>query len=161
MEVVGTILSWEGCTRAHPHLTHSCFRGSESGQDTWLETPLLSTPDSVTHQYPSHGDSRKERSPAGSSTGILPSPSILVLQGLWPPQALDNCLSDHQRAGAMTLPLVTSNTLSGAYTFLKKGTFNRFFLRGSLAAMDSLSRPQRHPHHGSPSCSRPWSWLGF
>lgn len=161
MGVAGTILSRKGCTRAHPHLTHSCLRGSESGQDTWLETLSVSTHRPCHSSVPCHTvTAAKKGAPLAHQRGSCHHPPLWCCKGCGLPHALDNCLSYHQRAGATTLPLVTSNTEWCLYFFLKKGTFNCFFLRGSLAAVDSFSRPQHHPHHGSPSCSGPWSWLG-
>lgn len=58
--------------------------------------------------------------PLAHQRGSCHHPPLWCCKGCGLPQALDNCLSYHQRAGATTLPLVTSNTEWCLYFFLKR-----------------------------------------
>lgn len=119
MGVVGTILSWEGCTRAHPHLTHSRLRGSESDQDTWLETPSVSTHRPHHSSVPCHTAAKKGGLLAHPQ-GSCHHPPFWYCKGTWPPPGSRQLPLISPKAGAKTLSLVTSNTPSAAYTFLKR-----------------------------------------
>lgn len=161
MGVVGTILSWEGCTRAHPHLTHSHLRGSESGQDTWLETPSVSTHRPHHSSVPCHMvTAAKKGGLLAHPQGSCHHPPFWCCKGTWPPP------------GSRQLPLISpmgrSYDTAPCYQqypecclyFFKKGIFTVSSSEAALAAADNLSRPQQHPHHGSPSRPGPWTWLG-
>lgn len=161
MGVVGTILSWEGCTWAHPHLTHSHLRGSESGQDTWLETPSVSTNRPYHSSVACHMvTAAKKGAPLAHPQGSCHHPPFWCCKGTWPPP------------GSQQLPLISpkgrSYDTAPCYQqypewclyFFKKGNIYCFFLRGTLGSSGQPVKTTAIPTPWQPLTPRTLDMVG-